>query len=624
MKQLSSIALCVLVATFACWPVLALSPQQNTAQFDRLNEKTRAAGKLYSDNQMDQAAKLINEIYRELSQVLKDQPSPAVQRAAEPIYQRIARAHALLELEGVELDPLKSWEDLVGKPTTPDKPAPPSTVVSFTKDVAPILVNSCGSCHIAKTSGKFSMANYDALMLGLPTGKIVNAGSASASRLIEVIESGSMPPDGERPSDSQLATLKQWIDQGAKFDGTDPKHTLSSNARSRERKSSAPASTPSQPKSDSSTVSFARDVAPILRENCVGCHIGGQQASGGLRMDTFSQLMRGGGSGTIIEPPKDSDSLLIQKLKGQAGQRMPAGGRPPLAESQIQTIATWIREGASFDGPTPNTNINTVISTAWASSADHEQLFKRRSEKALEKWRQAIPNDPPSQVQSDELFILGNVPQFRIEEIQKEVERSLAVAKKQFSVPTGKPLIRGGLVLFVLKSRYDYSEFGKMTEKRELPKHWLGHWNADPVEVYCVLSGEDSSETPLGSIALQVITAAFMGSHAEVPRWFSEGVGRNMVATHFKRSDTRAKEWAQSVKTAAQTLPNAQALLNGSVDEETGGMVGMAITGAMMSRNNKLKFNALTERLQAGTDFNQAMTATYGKPEDVVRAWIGK
>ncbi len=41
---------------------------------------------------------------------------------------------------------------------------------------------------------------------------------------------------------------------------------------------------------------FADVVAPVLTERCVGCH-SGQKAKGGLRLDGFAQLMKGGNSG---------------------------------------------------------------------------------------------------------------------------------------------------------------------------------------------------------------------------------------------------------------------------------------------------------------------------------------
>ena len=64
-------------------------------------------------------------------------------------------------------------------------------------------------------------------------------------------------------------------------------------------------------------VSFSTDIAPVLLESCNGCHLGGQQASGGLRMDNYAALMRGGGSGAVIDPRQAADSLIVRKLTGE-------------------------------------------------------------------------------------------------------------------------------------------------------------------------------------------------------------------------------------------------------------------------------------------------------------------
>lgn len=608
----------ILLLALTIAPALSMTPQQR-AKLNELNDRMREASKLYTAKKMEESAKEIDSIQKELSKILEDRSSPVLQRTAQPIYQKVVRAHALLELEGVELAALPSWDDLIGKGKDA---APGEKPVSFKDDVAPILVSTCGNCHVTGMRGQFSMSDYEVLMKGPRAGKVIFPGAASSSRLVEVIEGGEMPPSGNKVAPDKLATIKKWIEQGAKFDGADPKVKL--NELAKPAGANAPARATPQKSTGKETVSFAKDIAPILRENCVGCHIGGQQASGGLRMDNFTQLLRGGDSGAIVEPPKDVDSLLIKKLRGLSGARMPAGGRPALKEEQIEKIATWIRENATFDGPAPDTNINTVISTAWADAASHTDLMARRSERAMANWKRVLPNEEPSIASSSELYLLGNVPQFRLDEIRDELEKSMAAVKKQLSAPSDKPLVRGGLAIFVLKNRYDYSEFGRMTEKRELPKQWLGHWHADPLDVYCVLVGEKSSEAPLGSICMQTLSAAYLASLSEVPAWFAEGVGRNLVINNFRKDDQRVVAWQKSMAEAATRVPNAKALIQGELDEEAGGVIGMAITNSMMARNNKARFNKLMEKLKGGASFSESMTASFGKPEEFLKAWIGK
>ena len=87
--------------------------------------------------------------------------------------------------------------------------------VSFTKHVAPIIVGKCGNCHVANSRGRYGIASYDALM----SSKSVVPGDPASSNFLAVIESGEMPKNGPKVSDSELATLKKWIAQGAKYDG---------------------------------------------------------------------------------------------------------------------------------------------------------------------------------------------------------------------------------------------------------------------------------------------------------------------------------------------------------------------------------------------------------------------
>lgn len=97
-----------------------------------------------------------------------------------------------------------------------------SSSVSFKKDVAPIIVAKCGKCHVSSSKGRYEIESYDALM---NSDSIVPNDHAD-SNFIEVIESGEMPKGGLKVSDSELETLKQWVAQGAKFDGNDEKELL--------------------------------------------------------------------------------------------------------------------------------------------------------------------------------------------------------------------------------------------------------------------------------------------------------------------------------------------------------------------------------------------------------------
>ena len=95
-------------------------------------------------------------------------------------------------------------------------------------------------------------------------------------------------------------------------------------------------------------VDFARDVHPILREQCFGCH-GPSQQSRGLRLDRRSMAMpnRVGANRATIIPGNSAASPLFLKLTGKApGAQMPPTG--PLRAEQIQVIRAWIDQGADW------------------------------------------------------------------------------------------------------------------------------------------------------------------------------------------------------------------------------------------------------------------------------------
>lgn len=70
-------------------------------------------------------------------------------------------------------------------------------------------------------------------------------------------------------------------------------------------------------------VDFARDVQPLLRQHCVGCH-GPSQQMAGLRLDRRSDAMRGSTFGTVIGPGNGGASRLYLSVSGnERGPQMP-------------------------------------------------------------------------------------------------------------------------------------------------------------------------------------------------------------------------------------------------------------------------------------------------------------
>lgn len=91
---------------------------------------------------------------------------------------------------------------------------------TFDDDVLPIVKQHCVNCHgNDKQKGDLNLATYAALQKGGSSGAAVKAGDPGKSRIYTLsahIEEPKMPPSGNKMPDAQLATLKLWVEQGAR------------------------------------------------------------------------------------------------------------------------------------------------------------------------------------------------------------------------------------------------------------------------------------------------------------------------------------------------------------------------------------------------------------------------
>jgi mono/diheme cytochrome c family protein len=92
---------------------------------------------------------------------------------------------------------------------------------------------------------------------------------------------------------------------------------------------------------------YAVHVAPLLARSCLSCHKP-EKHKGGLLMDTYAHLMRGGDDGVVVVPgnAKESEILRRVRLPASDDDSMPSDGDKPLAPEEIQMIERWIAAGA--------------------------------------------------------------------------------------------------------------------------------------------------------------------------------------------------------------------------------------------------------------------------------------
>ncbi len=91
-------------------------------------------------------------------------------------------------------------------------------------------------------------------------------------------------------------------------------------------------------------LSFEKDVQPLLKARCFQCHGEEQELEGGLDLRLKRLLLKGGDSGPAIVPKHAEESLLVKRIR--AGEMPPEDAGKPLSQSERETIARWIDEGA--------------------------------------------------------------------------------------------------------------------------------------------------------------------------------------------------------------------------------------------------------------------------------------
>lgn len=139
-------------------------------------------------------------------------------------------------------------------------------------------------------------------------------------------------------------------------------------------------------------VSFRRDIAPIILDNCLACH-GPKKAEGGYRVDTFERLVAAGDSGTAGFTPANADGseAFRRIITDDPSERMPLEG-DPIPPDQVEVLRRWIEQGAKYDGEDPKASLSSIVPplvyprgpetypyaipvTALAWSADGQELF---------------------------------------------------------------------------------------------------------------------------------------------------------------------------------------------------------------------------------------------------------
>jgi hypothetical protein len=136
---------------------------------------------------------------------------------------RLDKLSTVAGRSGSKLSSKISSKIVVARPTG-------NETVSFTKDIAPFMVERCQRCHGGNDpKASLSLETFETLLIGGKTGAEIVPGNLEKSRLWALV--GEQKPFKMPPGDSFIKRehwnhLRTWILEGAKYDGVDPKQPL--------------------------------------------------------------------------------------------------------------------------------------------------------------------------------------------------------------------------------------------------------------------------------------------------------------------------------------------------------------------------------------------------------------
>jgi hypothetical protein len=383
--------------------------------------------------------------------------------------------------------------------------------------------------------------------------------------------------------------------------------------------------------------SFAKDVAPILVANCVGCHTKGRPGleRGKLDLTTFENLMKGTADGEkVVEAGKPADSHLVKRIKGEEEPRMPQGGDGGLAPDAIATIERWVGAGARLD---PGLDAKAAIASYAASLDDvarsklaklsPKDLEAKIESVGLERWKKANPNLKPEVVRGEHFVLFSTMPRDRASATVKAMDAQHANLRR---------LLGSGAVdwvekvsLYVFDDRKDYVEFVRTVKQGEVDEDETGRGDLRTSEPYVVVAdphdsardepaarrraprrrgGErdavGSKRTLVGVLTEHTAESTVLAQDKS-PRWLATGIGLLMASQAERRPEyywslrrAALEKYQQGWPTRTnEVLGDGE---NATIDEFR--CISLALVECMTSPQYRERFPAFAEGMSKGKE----------------------
>ncbi len=585
----------------------APTPEQRK-ELAAIAKDAAAVGTLIRKKQWEEAETKLEELLAQAEKVIKDGELPDNDRSAASVLRAINLKR-------------KAVAKGLGKPDP--------TLISFSKEIAPILDGKCGRCHSGDMPrGRLNLSSFAGMRQGGQSGPLLVPKSPQRSLLMRCVTlpdpQRRMPRGGEPLGSDELKKLYTWIEQGALFDGSDPTLLLSElmKAAGDDGKKPMPLAPVEIAKATGNeTVSFVKDLAPTFVNICTGCH-GPNRQNSGFSLATFEGLMRGGDSGRVIIPGNLDGSRLWQ-LVGVDGvtPRMPQG-QARITRKFHADLRKWIEEGAKFDGNDAKAPLRSLVPTEAEMAAEKlasltpEQFREHRMEQTEAQFKRVAPRARSRYVATDEFLVFGDASEDRLKQVSEWAELHAGRLRETFGI-NQKPIWKGRLTVFVMSDRYGYTEFHQVIHQRGIGKdvHSHSQVTAGFEDAFAVV--EDVGDEPAdshGGLQLTVqdaITEAWLRQPGNnLPEWLIRGASLTLAAQGVQDNSFVAALTPRAVG-ALDGIGPAEIFDNGRFGPGDIGPVGYTLVSFMLKNGGTQKFGRFVGQLRGGSSVAAAVRAVY-------------
>jgi mono/diheme cytochrome c family protein len=497
--------------------------------------------------------------------------------------------------------------------------------VNFGKQIAPILVSKCISCHSDEPKGGLNISTFADMKKGGKSGDLWIPGNAEESLLVQrlIIENDGlrMPKGKEALPEKDVRLIGTWIAEGAKFTGEDTAALAElAKAATSTKPVAAPPKVEIVKETGKETVHFMKDLMPELVDTCGRCHNDTVKRKG-FSVMSFEKVMKGGDSGAVIVGGSPENSRLWRLVNGDDTPVMPAGNQTGVTRPWYNNLKTWILEGATFDGDDAKKNFPSREERDAAALAKFtpEQWLERRKKASAADWKKTIPSVEPKQRESAEFLLYGDVSEERLEQVEKWASEQVASLRQIFKIKD-EPLWKGKLALFVFKERFGYEEFNKSVQKRDVERDVIGHSHLTSTmeEAFVALQdvGDSATESSPGMQVnlIEHITGAFLKrGGGGLPEWLIRGTG--LALAHRKATGnpflaTMPRIASGILQESTLTEPE-KIFVNGTFSPSEIGPIGITLVEFLLKKGDVGPFNLFVQKLKSGSSAEEAIKASY-------------